>query len=185
MGGKRIEVLPHKTVDEVVQIMNACSNVTEFRNWQIISLAIDKELNLSLNKIAETLRITYDWVRKVIHRYNEDPENGLKDKRKETKGQPPLLSEKEQEELFAVLQKKAPDGGLWSGPKVNKWIEKKTGKKTGHSTGWTYLQKLGFALIKPRPCNKQAATKEEQEEFKKKSQRESQTNSKRKSRKKS
>ncbi len=68
--------------------------------------------------------------------------------------------------LSEVLGGPAPDGGLWTGPKVAAWIEEKTGTKTHPQRGWVYLKRLGFSLRRPRPRHAKADP-EEQETFKK------------------
>jgi hypothetical protein len=57
------------------------------------------------------------------------------------------------------------DGGLWSGPKVAKWIRDRTGKSCCNHTGWMYLKRLGCTVQRPRP-EQPDANKEDQEVFK-------------------
>jgi hypothetical protein len=66
-----------------------------------------------------------------------------------------------------VSTHRAPDGGLWSGPKVARWVKEKTGKTVSAVTGWQYLRTLGFALLRPRPKHSEAATPEMQTIWKK------------------
>ena len=70
-------------------------------------------------------------------------------------------------QLDQALRAAAPDGGLWTGPKVAVWIAEQTGQRVHQTMGWRALQRLGFSLQTPRPANKRRASAEEQAEFKK------------------
>lgn len=70
-------------------------------------------------------------------------------------------------ELAKALRVPAPDGGLWTAPKVAAWITDQTGHEVHHWTAWRAMRRLGLSLQVPRPANKRRASKEEQAEFKK------------------
>ncbi len=81
-----------------------------------------------------------------------------------------MLDEEGQAQLrAAVLAGPPPGGGLWSGPKVARWIEEKTGseKKVHVQRGWEYLRKAGMSPQVPRPSNAKGAPASEREAFKK------------------
>jgi transposase len=80
-----------------------------------------------------------------------------------------LLDEEGQAELReALLEGSPPGGGMWSGPKVARWIEERTGLERVHAQrGWEYLRKVGMSSQIPRPSNSQGADSEEREAFKK------------------
>ncbi len=81
-----------------------------------------------------------------------------------------LLVEEGQAELRAALMEgPPPGGGMWSGPKVARWIEEKTGseKKVHVQRGWEYLRKVGYSPQVPRPSNARSADASEREAFKK------------------
>lgn len=78
-----------------------------------------------------------------------------------------MLNREQQAQLVAALEGRAPDEGLWTGSKVARWIEEKTGRAHVHNQrGWDYLVRLGFSAQAPRPRH-QGASKAEQEAFKK------------------
>lgn len=77
-----------------------------------------------------------------------------------------MLDEAQRWELAEALEGPAPDGGLWTGPKVAEWIEQRTGEGTHPQRGWVYLKRLGYSLKRPRPRHHEA-DQEEQESFKK------------------
>ena len=80
-----------------------------------------------------------------------------------------MLDEEGQAELrAAVLEGPPPGGGMWSGPKVARWIEERTGSEKVHlQRGWEYLRKVRMSPQVPRPSNAKGASSSEQEAFKK------------------
>jgi transposase len=60
-------------------------------------------------------------------------------------------------ELFAALGRRPTDGGLWSGPKVARFVARRWGVVVRPETGWRWLRKLGFTLQVPRPSHPRAA----------------------------
>jgi transposase len=64
------------------------------------------------------------------------------------------------------LRSRPADGGIWTGPKVARWIEKETQReKVANQRGWDYLKKCNYSWQKPRPKH-QKGTQKAQEEFK-------------------
>ncbi len=89
-------------------------------------------------------------MRRIARRYNERGVEGLGDRRHANPGakERALLDEAGQAELReALLEGSAPasvGGGMWSGPKVARWIEQKTGTERVHAQrGFEYLRKVG------------------------------------------
>jgi ferritin len=57
---------------------------------------------------------------------------------------------------------------MWSGPKVARWIEQKTGLEKVHvQRGFEYLKKARYSPQVPRPSNAKGADSQEREAFKK------------------
>jgi hypothetical protein len=65
-------------------------------------------------------------------------------------------------ELYDALQKEPPDGGLWSGPQLARYVRDRWGVAVCPQTGWRWLKKLGFRLVVPRPRHPKVATPDEQ-----------------------
>ena len=60
------------------------------------------------------------------------------------------------------------DGGLWTGPKVARWLAKFHGLKSVHDQrGWDALVAIEYSIQKPRPRHPKAAGEEERAELKK------------------
>ncbi|MFL6284255.1 MAG: winged helix-turn-helix domain-containing protein [Pyrinomonadaceae bacterium] len=70
-------------------------------------------------------------------------------------------------ELDVALRSAAPDGGLWTAPKVARWIEERTGRSIHETTAWRAMRRLGFTLQVPRPRHVRSASEREQARFKK------------------
>lgn len=154
----------HLSLQEVEEKYKSAKNKIESTHWLVI---YHSKLGKAAKEISEIVLYSPGWVKEIIRRYNMDGYNIPGDGRKSNGGHNALLSESEQEKLVKALEERPPDGGLWSGPKVAKYIRKTFGKETMHrGTGWTYLNKLGFSLKVLRPSHAKA-NKEEQEAFKK------------------
>jgi transposase len=87
----------------------------------------------------------------LARRYNREGPAALGARRRARVGAVPLLDPAQQRELWAALPDPAPDGGLWSDPKVAAWIGGRLGRPVRAQRGWENLRKLGFTLQRPRP----------------------------------
>lgn len=70
----------------------------------------------------------------LVWRYNTRGAAGLRDERHQNPGHPPLLHPEQEAELEQALEGPAPDGGLWTSPKVAAWISERTGRPVGKPT---------------------------------------------------
>lgn len=60
------------------------------------------------------------------------------------------------------------DGGLWSGPKIARWLAAFHGLKSVHDQrGWDALIAIGYSVQQPRPRHPDAATEEDRAALKK------------------
>lgn len=158
---------PHLTYEEVTMRYKACTNARVKTWWQIVWLMSRPEQPNTVSQAAGTVGCHPNWARHIIHRYNTEGPAGLVDKRKDNPGQEPCLTPAQKEQLGTALLGPAPDGGLWTSPKVAAWIEAKTGTRPSDTTGLNYLHGLGFTLQQPRLKNLKAASAQEQAAFKK------------------
>jgi transposase len=153
----------HLTVEELGARYRRVRDPVERSHAQIVWLIARGR---SAKEAAQITGYSARWVSEVVRRYNEGGPEALGDRRHENPGGRFLLEEDQRRELADALGGPAPDGGLWTGPKVASWIEEKTGKKTHPQRGWVYLKRLGFSLRRPRPRHHEA-DQQEQEAFKK------------------
>ncbi|MEM1269456.1 MAG: winged helix-turn-helix domain-containing protein [Bacteroidota bacterium] len=142
----------HLSDDEVYARFHACRDTTERARWQVIYL---KTQHRTAKAIAEVTGYSPRWVRALIHRYNDGGPEALRDRRHDHPGAPAMLSSEQQADLDAALETgSAPDGGLWTGPKVARWIERATGRAHVHNQrGWEWMLRLGFSAQTPRPAH--------------------------------
>ena len=168
MAKQRLTLVGHFSPSELKQRYLACEDSVERSHWQTIWLLSRPEKGYSCQDVADLMGLSADWVRKLVRRYNDDPENGLKDKRRDN-GNKPVLDEQLQQELSTALEGKPPDHGLWNGPKVAQWIGERLNRRVSTVTGWHYLVRLGWSLQIPRRQHSRAASEEGQAEFKKNS----------------
>src|SRR5918994_3969075 len=118
----------------------------------------------SVGEVARMVGYSEKWTREIARRYEREGVEGLGDRRHGNRGakERALLDEEGQAELReALLEGSPPGGGMWSGPKVARWIEHKRGLEKVHAQrGWEYLRKVGHSPQVPRPSNAQADASE-------------------------
>jgi transposase len=161
---RRIELKPHLTTNELRQRYRSCQKPQEKARWHALYL-ISKGIVAA--DAARRVGRANSWITNLARRYNQDGAAAVTRKKSIKPSHRACLDAKLGKELDQALRLAAPDGGLWSGPKVAAWIAEKTGHTTHRTTAWRALQKLGFSIQTPRPANKRRASKEEQVEFKK------------------
>ena len=162
-----IQLKPHLTTEELYQRYRKCQQAREKIRWRALYLIAKGSL---ANDAAERVGRSSGWVTNLARRYNQLGAAGVADQRsKPMPSPPPTLNASQAQALAAALRGPAPDGGLWTSPKVAAWIEKKTGKRVHATTAWRAMRAAGFSLQVPRPRHQQAATEGEQTAFKKSS----------------
>lgn len=162
-----ITLKSHLTTDELYQRYRKCQQAREKIRWRALYLIAKGGV---ANDVAKRVGRSSGWITKLARRYNQLGAAGLADQRTQPKpSPPPTLNAKQAQALDAALRGPAPDGGLWTSPKVAAWIKKKTGKEVHLTTAWRAMRAGGFTLQVPRPRHRQAATEDEQAAFKKSS----------------
>jgi transposase len=125
----------------------------------------------SVGEVAEMVGYSKKWTKEIKRRYESEGIEGLGDRRHGNPGakERALLDEEGQAQLRqALLEGSPPGGGMWSGPKVARWIEQRNGLEKVHvQRGFEYLRKVGHSPQVPRPSNAQGADASEREAFKK------------------
>ena len=113
------ELADHLAEDEVLAHYESSGDPVELRRWLVILWKLQGKKHA---EIARLLQRGPMWVTKVVRRYNELGPDGMPDQRA-FNGSRPLLDEAQCEQLVAQLDEPAPDGGVWTGPKLKRWIE--------------------------------------------------------------
>ena len=149
----RLAVAGHLSLDEMGRRYRRARDPVARGQWQIVWLVAQGRL---AREVAATTSYSTKWVGAIVRRYTADGPAGVGDRRHANPGGTPALSPEQRAELNAALDGPAPDGGLWSGPKVAAWIAARTGRAVGPQCGWEYLVRLGCALRRPRPRHAKA-----------------------------
>ncbi len=163
---KPLTVKTHLSIEEVEARYRQARDPVERSQWQIIWL-------LAQGKTTKTIRevtgYCLAWIRTIAHRYNQDGPQAIGDHRHANPGGTFILSAELQAQLVEALENPPPDAGLWTGPKVARWILVQTGRKVHPQRGWEYLKRLHYSkrVLRPRHAKADAAA---QEAFKKNSQ---------------
>jgi transposase len=162
---RRIELKDHLTTEELRRRYRVCQKAQEKVRWHALHLI---SRGVVAAQAARRVGRSSSWITKLVGRYNRDGADAVKRQQSERQHGPrPRVDAALAKQLDQALRSSAPDGGLWTGPKVAAWITQQTGQRVHQTTGWRALQRLGFSLQTPRPANKRRASVEEQAEFKK------------------
>lgn len=157
----RFHVVEYLSADEIDRRYKTCPSPREKTHWQILWLLTRADGPRTAVAVGRVVGLTPTWVRTLVRRWNAGGPDGLADRRKGN-GPADALTPERQAELYAALQADPPDGGLWTGPKVIRFVRDRWGVEVVPQTGWRWLKSLGFSLRVPRPRHPKAATAEQQ-----------------------
>jgi transposase len=163
---KRLELSPHASTEELEHRYRKAKDPVERSHHQIVWLLSEGR---TTEEVCEVTGYSPGWVRQIARRYNERGVKGLGDRRHQNLGakERALLDEAGEAELLKALTEPPPGGGMWSGPKVARWIAQRNGLEEVHvQRGFEYLRKVRYSPQVPRPQNASAHASE-QEAFKK------------------
>lgn len=149
----RLKLANHLTVDELEHRYRQASDPVARSHWQILWLLGQGRLS---EEIADVTGYSLTWIRTIVRRYNAEGADGVGDQRHHNPGQAPLLSPALRAELAQALEHAAPDGGVWTGPKVARWMSDKLGRPIHAPRGWEVLQLLDYRSYVPRPRHAKA-----------------------------
>lgn len=149
MSRRRI-LADHCTVAELEAHYRHARDPVAHGQWQILWLLARGEPTADV--VAAT-GYSAGWIATVAGRYNRDGAAGIGDRRHRNAGARPLLSPGQRAALHAALAQPAPDGGLWTGPKVAAWMRERLGHPVHAQRGWEYLRRLGYTPQVPRPAH--------------------------------
>jgi transposase len=121
-----------------------------------------------LEEVAELLSFSTRWVRSLVKRYNEGGPEQLGDQRIHNGTSPTILTPEALSALKDRIKRPPDDGGLWTGPKIARWLAAFHGLKSVHDQrGWDALIAIGYSIQQPRPRHPGAATEEDRATLKK------------------
>jgi transposase len=147
---KHLIVANHLTELELRARAEAAEDPIERMSWVAI---LQKKAGKAATLIADFCNRQPDWVRRVVRAYNELGPESVTDGRIRN-GAKGRFTADLQAELQAALEHESPPGGaLWNGPKVARWVSKRTGDIVHPRTGWAYLKKLNWSIKVPLPTH--------------------------------
>ena len=124
--GMAVKLVAHHDCAQLKKRYQSCADPVEKTHWWIIWKIAQAQDPLS--RIAQESGLGRQWVYKLKDRYNSLGAEGLKDRRCDN-GAEPLLNPQAVEALLRALSRPPADAGLWSGPKVARWMEELLGDR--------------------------------------------------------
>lgn len=125
-------------------------------------------LGYETDEVAELLSFSTRWVRALCKRYNEGGPEELGDQRVHNGTKPTILTPEALAALKERIKTLPDDGGVWTGPKIARWLAKFHGFKFVHDQrGWDALVAIGYSIQQPRPRHPEAATEKDRTALKK------------------
>ena len=160
----RIQLKPHLTTEELRARYRSSQKPQEKVRWHALYLISQGAVAADA---ARRVGRASSWITSLARRYNHAGAAAVIRKQLSKTSHRAKVDQKLGKELDKALRLSAPDGGLWTAPKVAAWITEKSGHEVHQTTAWRAMRRLGFSLQVPRPANKRRASVEEQTEFKK------------------
>src|SRR5215208_2014082 len=158
-------VADHLSVLALEQQYRSCTDVTAARHVQTIWLLAKGH---EIAEVSATVSFARRWVERLLARYNARGPQALGDLRRRKGTSPTILRPDLLDKLKDRLREPPPDRGLWTSPKVARWLAGELGlAEVLPQRGWEALNAIGWSVQKPRPRHPASATPEEREAFKK------------------
>jgi len=162
----RLPFVRHRTAHQIRSKYRSCRHPVEKVRWHALWLLARSDRDRTPAEVADLVGLSAVTVRAVLHRWNDRGPDGVADRRA-ANGAAPKLSARRREALYAALQRRPPDGGLWTGPKVAAYVRDRWQVVVRPETGWRWLVALGFSLQVPRPSHPKAAARPARRRWKK------------------
>ena len=162
---KPIPIVPHLRSSKINHRFRSCRDPQEKTRWHVIWLMTRPNQFRSAHAVSHLVGLTPAWAAAIVKRWNTHGPDGLRDGRRHN-GKKPLLNVTQRTALIHALQGPSPDRGLWTGPKVARYVQQRWGITVNPATGWKWLKRLGFSLQVPRPSHPQSATPVERRSWK-------------------
>lgn len=160
-------VAGHLSVEELEARYETASETIAKSHFHAIWLLA---LGHSVPRVAKLLSFSTRWVKALVARYNAGGPSLLGDRRAGNGTEPTILTSQALSALKQRIKTPPDDGGLWTGPKVARWLAKFHAVKSVHDQrGFDALVVIGWSIQQPRPRHPDAAGEAERAEFKKNS----------------
>ena len=120
--------------------------------WHAVLLKCQGYAHQDIAQITQRKR---KWVGQIIRRYSAGGPESLRDLRQDNGGEL-RLTDDQQDQLWQAIQQPPPDRGVWTGPKVVRWVKDRFNTSISDTTACRYLRRLHFSRQLPRPGHVQA-----------------------------
>src|SRR5436305_7497500 len=118
---RRLPFVRHLSVSKLRHKYRSCRHPVEKPRWHALWLLARTDEPRTPAQVADLVGLSAVTVRAVLHRWNDFGLEGVGDRRRHN-GADPKLAARRRNALYAALQKRPPDGGLWTGPKVARYV---------------------------------------------------------------
>src|SRR3954469_221367 len=141
-------VADHLSVSALEQQYRSCADVTATRHVQTIWLLAKGH---DIAAVSATVSYARRWVERLLARYNAQGPQALGDLRRRNGTSPSVLKPDLLDKLKARLHEPPPDGGLWTTPKVARWMAGELGlAEVLPQRGWEALKAIGWSVQRSR-----------------------------------
>jgi len=164
------QVVGHLTIDELQARYRDSEDATLARHYQVIWLLAQGR---GYAEVAELTSYARRWVEQILARYNAFGPDSLGDLRRRNGAAATVLTPEVLDTLRERVKRPPDDGGVWTARKVAAVMALELGREVAEQRGWEALRAIGWTIQRPRPRHSQAATPEEQADFKKNSRKQS------------
>ena len=154
---------PHHTTAELWDHYRHCRCAVEQRRTQAVALLSEGRSPGEIRTLTLLSRPTYA---KTIHSYNKGGLAGLRDRRHENPGAPPLLTDAQLLLFVQTVRADYEDGILWDAVKLQAFVEDLLGEQIHARRSYELLELVGLSWQVPRPAHERADPKA-QADFKK------------------
>jgi transposase len=119
---KKIQLVKHLSRAELKEKYWQSADRRESRRWHLLWKIAG---GWTIKDSALAVGLDYEYARRIVSKYNQQGIEAVSNKKKTVTraGRPPLLTRAQLESLAVALKGRPSDGGVWTGPKVAKWIE--------------------------------------------------------------
>jgi transposase len=156
----------HRAVKQISAKYRACRHPGEKVRWHAIWLLARTDTPRVSSEVADIVGLSAVTVREILHRWNHHGPAGLRDRR-HANGAKPKLTHRQREAVRAALRRRPPDGGIWTAPKLARYVRHRWAISVCAETAWRWLRDLGLSPQVPRPRHPQAADRPTRTRWKK------------------
>jgi transposase len=163
---RRIPFIRHLPAPAIRRAYLACRHPVEKVRWHAIWLLARSDCPRSPAEVAQLVGLSDVAVRALLRRWNRLGPQGLADRR-QGNGRAARLGARRWDALARALARRSPDGGLWTGPKVARYVLDRWGVCVRPETGWRWLRRPRLTLQVPRPAHPRSAADADRRRWKK------------------